>query len=248
MRNLIFWGLFPLALPQALYLRRTAPRFPPPRCDTRGVTGIGMPLRVIGIGDSVIAGVGAAELRQAFVGQTTHALSERLGRSVHWSVHGRSGARVATLLEDYLPELPEQSADVILVSVGVNDITGMTLLPAFASRLEALIGALRAHSPQAVIGLAGVPPLGGFPLLPEPLRFATGQRGKAFDKAARRIVARFPGAVHMPVEFETTADSFCDDGFHPSEASYRRFGQLMAELVLAELPHRRYPFSTRWSG
>ena len=47
MRNLIFWGLFPLALPQAIYVRRRAPRFAPPPCEPRGVVGAGDPLRVI---------------------------------------------------------------------------------------------------------------------------------------------------------------------------------------------------------
>jgi lysophospholipase L1-like esterase len=235
MRNLIFWGLFPFALPQAIYVRRRAPRFAPPPCEPRGIVGAGDPLRVIGIGDSVIAGVGMGQLRDAFVGQTTLALADALGRAVHWSVHGRSGARVQTLLDDYVPQLPAEEADVILLSVGVNDITGMTLLPVFGNRLRVLLETLRAHSPRAVIGVAGVPPLGGFPLLPEPLRFASGQRGRAFDSAARRVAARFPGVVHMPVEFETSADNFCDDGFHPSEISHAKFGRLMAELIAAEL-------------
>jgi len=235
MRNLIFWGLFPLALPQALYLKRTAPRLPLPGCEPLGRVGDGEPLRLIGIGDSVIAGVGVERLSDAFVGQTTHQLSVRLGSSISWSVYGRSGARVQDLLETYLPALPPEPADIFLVSVGVNDITGMTLLPVWIRRTERLIEKLRQHSPGAVIGLAGIPPLGGFPLLPEPLRFAAGQRGKAFDRAARRIARESPDVVHMPVEFRTTPESFCPDGFHPSASSYAQFGRLMADLLAAEV-------------
>lgn len=238
MRNLIFWGLFPFALPQALRLRRTAPRFPPPDCVPHGVVGSGEPLRLIGVGDSVIAGVGVKRLEDAYVGQATRALAESLGRTVHWSIHGRSGARAETVLREFLPILPQDPADVILLSVGVNDITGMTPLPIWKSRLAVIISALREHSPEAVIGLAGVPPLGGFPLLPEPLRFASGQRGKAFDNAGRRIAGRFRGVVHMPIDFETTADSFCEDGFHPSRKSYATFGRLMADLIIAEMAQR----------
>ncbi len=238
MRNLIFWGLFPFALPQAIRLKRTAPRLPAPACDTTGIVGDGEPLRLVGVGDSVIAGVGVERLKDAFVGQATEALAETLGRQVHWSVHGRSGARAETLLNEFLPKLPDETADVILLSVGVNDITGMVPLPVWKARLARLIAELRRHSPGAIIGLAGVPPLGGFPLLPEPLRFASGQRGKAFDRAGRRIVRRFAGVVHMPVEFETTHDNFCDDGFHPSEKSYAMFGQRMAGLVAEEMRRR----------
>ena len=235
MRNLIFWGLFPFALPQAIRLKRTATRLPPPACATEGVVGEGERLRLVGVGDSVIAGVGVDRLQDAFVGQATQALAQTLGRKVHWSVHGRSGARAETLLSEFLPTLPDESADVILLSVGVNDITGLVPLPVWKARLARIIASLRRHSPNAVIGLAGVPPLGGFPLLPEPLRFASGQRGKTFDRAGRRIVRRFAGVVHMPVEFEATHDNFCDDGFHPSQKSYALFGRRMARLVAEEL-------------
>lgn len=238
MHNLIFWGLFPLLVPQALYVKRTAPRLPPPACEPQGSTGRGEPLRLVGIGDSVVAGVGVERLEDAFVGRTAAVLAEQLGRSIQWSVYGRSGARAQHLLDEYLPLLPPGPVDVILVSVGVNDITGMTLLPAWTERLLRLLESLRRHSPDAVIGVAGIPPLGHFPLLPEPLRFAAGQRGRAFDRAGRRIAAGFPGAIHMPVEFEATPESFCPDGFHPSASSYARFGRRMAELVIAELAAR----------
>ena len=235
MRNLIFWGLFPFALPQAIHLKRTAPRYAPPGCPTEGVVGNGERLRLFGVGDSVVAGVGMDQLGDALVGQATAAIAERLNRSVHWSVHGRSGARAQHLLEDYLPDLPAESADVIILSVGVNDITGMTMLPVFRRRLERLLDALHRHSPNAVIGVSGLPPLEYFPLLPEPLRFASGQRGRSFDRAAQRVVDRRKRVVHMPVEFESRDDNFCADGFHPSVRSHRRFGRLMANLLIEEM-------------
>jgi len=235
LRNLIFWTLFPFALPQAVRLRRTAPRFSPPRCDTVGRYGSGAPLKVLAIGDSVIAGVGVDYLRDAFVGQTTRALAETLKRTVHWSVFGRSGARVEHLLAEYVQRLPDAPADVILLSVGVNDVTGLTLVPVWRRRLRQLLLTLRQHSPNAVIGIAGLPPMHAFPLLPEPLRFAAGQRGKAFDLVGRRLAGALPGVIHMPIEFETIDGSFCDDGFHPSARSYAVFGQRMAQLLAHDL-------------
>lgn len=234
MNNLVFWALFPFAVPQAVKIRRRALRLPPPRCEPAGVEGEGKPLRLVALGDSVIVGVGVDYLRDAYVGQAVASLANQSGRAVHWSVHGRSGARAEHLLDDFLHAIPEQPADVILLSVGVNDITGMTPLPAFKARLMRLIAELRARSPDAVIGVAGIPPLHVFPLLPQPLRFASGQRGRAFDRAIRRIAGRFEGVVHMPILFEKFDDAFCEDGFHPSKASYAVFGRQIADLVLAE--------------
>lgn len=100
MRNLLFWSLVPLTLPQALYVRHTAPRFAPPACDPRGETG---------------------------------------------------------------------------------------------------------------------------------------QRMRSFDRAARRIAFVCDAVVHLPVDFETTAGSFSDDGFHPSETSYAWFGRAIAGRLVSEL-------------
>ena len=234
MRNLLFWSLFPFALPQAVYVRRTAPRFAPPDCAPSGRVGSGPPLNVVGIGDSIIAGVGASRLERALVGQTATELARRLGRRVDWLTLGRSGARVRHLLEEYADQLPETPADVLILSVGVNDVTGLTPQPVWERRLALLLDRLRAHSPDAVIVVAGLPPLGRFPLLPEPLRFASGQRARSFDRAAQRIAAARPGVVHLPVDLVATDGSFSDDGFHPSESSYAFFGRAMAERIARE--------------
>lgn len=239
MRNLVFWGLFPFALPQAIRTRRIAVRLPPPDCATEGSvqpeSEQGAPLRVLAVGDSVIRGVGVERLSDGYVGQAVQALADDLGRAVDWSIHGRSGARAEHLLQEYLPALPLQSADVILLSVGVNDITGMTPLTLWRRRLQRLMAELQAHSPEAVIAVAGIPPLGEFPLLPEPLRFASGQRAKAFDRALERVVQE-AGGVYMSIEFDGRDGAFCSDGFHPSRESYAIFGRRMASLVLQRLP------------
>jgi lysophospholipase L1-like esterase len=47
-----------------------------------------------------------------------------------------------------------------------------------------------------------------------------------------KVVAKFPNAVHVPLDFEPTPDKFSADGFHPSETSYKIFGQLVAEKIV----------------
>lgn len=243
MNNLLFWSLLPLAFPQALRLKKTALRLPPPECRTYGVVNAvgsecGAPMRLVAVGDSIIRGVGVDLLDDGFVGQAVSELSRRLGRAVDWSVHGRSGARAEHLLDEYLPTLPPEPADVFLLSVGVNDITGLTGIRIWQRRVDRLLAACREHSPNAVVGVAGIPPLGQFPLLPEPLRFATGRRGKAFDAVLCRAVEAVPGAVHMPIEFDGHAGAFCADGFHPSRESYALFGGEMARLIAREIDLR----------
>ena len=103
MRNALFWGLAPLLLPQALYVRRTATRLGPAGGPRSGFADAGNPIRLLAVGDSIIAGVGASELTGALVGQTASALSEVMVRGVHWSAHGMSGATTATVVREVLP-------------------------------------------------------------------------------------------------------------------------------------------------
>ena len=74
MRSIIFWGLLPFILPQAIYVRKTAPRFAGAAGPRRGAAGTGKNYDLIAIGDSIIAGVGAKTLAKALVGQTAEKL------------------------------------------------------------------------------------------------------------------------------------------------------------------------------
>ena len=94
----------------------------------------------------------------------------------------------------------------------------------------------RESYPNAKIALAGLPPMGVFPVLPQPMRALIGSRAEAFDRIARATAneATARGAVvHVPVEFNPGAGRFSADGFHPSEASYVEYGRSMAEALLA---------------
>ena len=135
-----------------------------------------------------------------------------------------------------MPLVPETKADYFVISVGVNDITGVRTISAWRKNLAVLLGALASHSPDAMIGLAGIPPLHGFPLLPEPLRYVAGLRGSSFDQAGRSVAGRFPQVIHVPVDFEPEASKFAGDGYHPSPESYRLFGHAMAASLLAGRP------------
>lgn len=232
MRNVLFWGVFPFLLPQALYVRQTAPRFAPAGGPTEGACGDGAPLRLLAVGDSIIAGVGAITLSRALVGRTADALAASLESRISWQALGVSGYTSDKVLERLLPQLPDAAFDYVIVSVGVNDITGLTTLRRWRRNLSVLLETLRSHSPNAVIALAGMPPLHNFPLLPQPLRATFGLRARSFDDVARNLITGYPNAVHVPIDFETDPSKFSPDGYHPSEESYAEFGRSMADALL----------------
>ncbi|MEM7084506.1 MAG: SGNH/GDSL hydrolase family protein [Pseudomonadota bacterium] len=233
MRSLLFWLSFPFLIPQALYVRQTAPRFAPASGPTTGAVGDGETVRLLAIGDSIIAGVGASELSKALVGQTARALSQQIDGQVTWQALGTSGFDCRKVLDILVPQLPDEPFDYVIVSVGVNDITGLTFLPTWRRNLSTLVETLRKHSPNAVIAVAGMPPMHGFPLLPQPLRAVFGSRARAFDDATREIVSPRDGMLYIPLHFDPDPSKFSPDGYHPSEESYVEYGAEVAERLVS---------------
>ncbi len=235
MRSLVFWFLFPFVIPQAIKVRRNAPRFEDAAGPHEGTVGDGREYRLLAIGDSIISGVGASQLSKALVGQTALALAEALDCKVTWTARGRTGADSSEILDDIRSRGFGAETDFIVLSVGVNDITSLATLSSWKRNLAKLLRLAIAHAPEAVIVVNGIPPLGGFPLLPQPMRAVFGLRARSFDAVARRVVTTFQQAVYLPVEFDAQPEYFAPDGYHPSEASYRVFGQAVAARILDKL-------------
>ena len=80
--------------------------------------------------------------------------------------------------------------------------------------------------------LAGLPPLWGFPLLPQPLRFTFGLRARTLDRLLEQVVAERGDCRYLPTQFEPAPEKFSADGYHPSTESYRVWGGQLADAVL----------------
>jgi lysophospholipase L1-like esterase len=236
---MLFWGALPFVMPQALYVRMFAPRFPPAAGPTFGSSGRGRPLRLIGIGDSIIAGVGAGRLRDALIGQTARALAANLQARVRWSALGRNGANSRIVIQRLLPELPPDRADVFVLSVGVNDVTSLTRITDWRKNVDQLLCSLRAHSPHSFIAVAGLPPMHEFPLLPEPLRVILGMRARTLDETLRDVVVAADNSIFIDLDFDASPEKFADDGYHPSVYGYREYGETMARRIAAALADNR---------
>lgn len=231
-KNILFWALFPLLIPQALYVRKTAPRFAPADGPPSGSVGSGKQVRLLAIGDSIIAGVGANTLPNALVGQTAAALSSALDGCVQWQALGVSGYNSKKVLTELVPKMPEHSADFVIVSVGVNDVTGLTTMRQWRRNLKLLLGSIADHSPNAVVAASGLPPMHRFPLLPQPLRAVFGMRSRSFDDALRNIVEELPNCRYVPLNFDPDPSQFAADGYHPSEESYVEYGRQVADALM----------------
>lgn len=232
MRGPLFWMSVPFLLPQAVRVRRTAPRFAAAAGPTSGSVGNGPRKSLLALGDSIIAGVGASELSRALVGQTASHLALVEQAQVDWQAFGHIGFSTKKFLEHYENGLPDADPDYVIISLGVNDVTSLTTASRWTAGLRRTLSLCRQHYSRAAIALAGIPPFGIFPLLPEPLRMVIGKRGESFDELAMALVREYPRTVHVPIDGDLDAGAFSADGFHPSEEGYIEFGHGVADALL----------------
>lgn len=232
MRNALFWMSLPFLLPQALRVRKAAPRVSGAGGVNHGTVGEGQERSLFMFGDSIAAGVGARDFPRSLAGRTADALARSSAQKIHWSAEGYIGANSDAILDKLNGRGRREKVDYLVLSVGVNDVTSLNTLVVWRRNLRTILSRLNEIYGEPLIGLAGLPPMHGFPLLPEPLRTQAGNRSVAVDGVGREVVAEFANVVHVPVEFELTRDRFADDGYHPSEFGYVEFGQVMSDALL----------------
>jgi len=243
MRSLLFWSALPFVLPQAMWVRARAPRFAGPAAAAEGLAwpgavapaDAGAPLRLVGLGDSLIEGVGVTRAEDCLTACCAREFADASGRAVAWQTVGRSGATSAGVLHKLAARLPPEPVDFFLVSAGVNDVTALRRRHEWRAHLDALVTRLARHSPDALAVFLGLPPLQRFPVLPSPLAQVLGLRARQLDAVLGAALGALPGARHFRFDFEARPEDFAPDGFHPSGESYARVAQKIAARYAAEI-------------
>ena len=149
---------------------------------------------------------------------------------VSWMAHGENGARTSDLLR-WLREHHWPEADVVVISNGINDLTSLKSRTDFLADKRRLYDGLRQHYEQALIVQLGLPPLGSFPALPQPLREGLGRRSRSFDEALGRLLDDQPGMLHLPFDVMPPRDMFAADGYHPNAAGISEWSARVADQL-----------------
>lgn len=214
---------------QALHMNKIMPRFPPAEGPGEGVVGDGLPtFRVVLLGESTVAGTGAPTHEQALSGRMAAMVAEETGQTVSWRALGRNGVTAAVCAARLAPALEGDRADLLVVSLGVNDIILVNGPHRFTDGMHRLIETARGHLGDEVpVLVSGVPPLGCFPAFPQPLRTLVHLRSRQFDRALRAMVDSLPNVWHVPIPFRGDQTCFSADRFHPSPIGYALWAELM---------------------
>jgi lysophospholipase L1-like esterase len=240
-RILLGAGAVPVALVAVLgievQLARMGPDLPDPTpFDHDGrIGGDGAdPLRMVWLGDSTAAGVGASGPDTAM----PRRVAEALERPVELTVRAISGARVDDVVDHQVRGLAALRPDVVLISIGANDVVHLTSVDSFRHGYRDLVAAI----PEgALIVVLGVPDMGAVPRFAQPLRTIAGWRGSRLDGVAVDI-ARDAGALYVDIAGETgpvmraePGRRFASDRYHPSDDGYVLWASAVVDVLAPQL-------------
>jgi lysophospholipase L1-like esterase len=226
------WLLGPLLLAQGHWVRRVTPVLPEPDGAREGVAGEGPTLRVLVLGDSAGAGVGASTQDEALAGRIVAALRDRF--RVEYRVIARTGSATADTLR-HLERIAPFTTDAVVTSLGVNDVTGGVGVADFLARQARLRELLRGKFSARCIVVSGLPPMGSFAELPQPLRWYLGARARELDEALAASLPDGCGAQHLPLFRRMDRSLLAADGFHPGPAAHAQWGAAAAQRIAAAL-------------
>lgn len=227
-------ALGPVLLAQGRWVRMRTPLLPEPPGKRTGVQGAGPPLSLLIVGDSSAAGVGAELQEHALLGQVLLNLSRH--REVSFRLEAKTGATTETTLERLAAAEPGDF-DLVVTSLGVNDVTSGATPEGYVEAQQRLRALLRERFGAQRIIVSGMPRIGQFPALPQPLAWYLGRVGRKLDAAlVADLQAHDPEVVHVPQTAEPTPASMASDGFHPGTSYYQEWGRRIAAKALEDAP------------
>lgn len=221
--------LSPVLVPQVVWVRARTPMLPEPDGARRGEAGQGPDLRLLIVGDSAAAGVGASHQDEALLGQLLLRLTPRF--RVTWDLRATTGHKTVDAIE-VVENMDPGRFDVAVTSLGVNDVTGLVRRKVWLEQQKRLRVLLRKKFGVSRILVSGLPPMHKFPALPQPLRAHVGRQASRLNEDLRSEVADDGSARFLDLRFTEDRTLMSPDGFHPGPAVYTEWAARVATAIL----------------
>jgi lysophospholipase L1-like esterase len=190
------------------------------------------PLRVAVLGDSSVTAPGVDGPHQIWVSL----IGSRIAETHHVTLRSVavSGSRAGDLLREQLVPALEFAPDLVIVSVGANDVIKGVGLNVFERQLDELVAILTDSG--ALVVLSGVGDIGTIPRLKPPLRHVMTRRSARFDRVHHIVAARYGARVveHRkddPTIWYSDRALWSPDLFHVSAAGHQRWADSTWRVV-----------------
>src|SRR5215203_966539 len=242
MMNLILWqtlyvlgGIIilpfaPFLYLQGKYVRRKVGRLPDASGEKRGIFAGGRErVKMLVLGESTAAGVGASTHETGLAGQFARFLSAKIGKSVEWQVVGRSGITIRETIYELVPKIPDEKFDYILLALCGNEVLSLRSPRVFRRDMRRLIAILKEKNPDATFFITNAPAVRLSPILPFPIKSILGHLSAMHDANAREFTTAMERVFyfHQP---SSVPEDFFADGIHPSEKGYTAWSKRMIEF------------------
>ena len=227
--------LIPILLLQGVWARFNTVKLPEALGERTGHCGSGdsgESMRLLIVGDSAAAGVGANLQQDALVGQLSSTLA--IKQQIQWQLVAKSGLTSTDIVKE-LELLPAQKFDLILVSVGVNDVTHFTKQALWVNNIHTIVTLLNTKFGADDIILSSIPPVHLFTALPQPLRWWLGMRAKKLNTLMTTAVENINKCSVLTVKLPFSPEYLAKDGFHPSTKAYKVWAEQAAEMFTLSL-------------
>ncbi|MFL4394532.1 SGNH/GDSL hydrolase family protein [Acinetobacter pittii] len=224
-------ALLPVLFVQGTKVRKNTPRLLEASGERQGIVGNGRPLSLLILGDSAAAGVGVENQKDALSGAIISELQDQY--SIRWKLHAKTGDTTKQVFQA-VQHLEQQNYDVVVTSIGVNDVTKLTSASSWIKQQKQLFQYIQARFQPKLIIVSGVPPMQHFPALPNPLAWLFGKYAEQMNQTLDKWLEsqnQFKFIQYDIEHFQAMNLPMASDGFHPSKEIYAIWGQQVAALV-----------------
>jgi acyl-CoA thioesterase I len=195
----------------------------------------------VALGDSTVEGVGATNRERNYVSRLLGHLRDVYPNARMVNL-GIGGATSADVLAGQLDQAIELKPDLVTLSIGPNDITTGVQVESYEHNVESILRRLHDKT-RALIVVNLLPDLAVTPRFRgRPQEAAVGRLTTAFNDALlRRATAVGAEVVDLyepsRLEVPQRPDLVARDGYHPSDAGYERWAELMWQGVQRRIGH-----------
>ena len=225
-------ALIPALVIQGSRVKKNTIRLPEAEGAREGITGQGQTLSLLILGDSAAAGVGVAHQNDALLGAVISALQHQY--QVHWRLEAQSGDTTSQVIQK-TKKLVNQKYDVVVTSVGVNDVTRLMSAQTWIKQQQHFYQLIQAKFQPELIIATSVPPMHLFPALPNPLSWLFGQYAKQMNLQLEKMIAQQEDMQWIEYDirkYQSMNLEMAKDGFHPSKEIYQIWGKEVADRIL----------------
>mgnify|MGYP001188192034 FL=1 len=236
---LVIGVFFPLLWFQGMRLKREVSRFTTPGDSPYGICkGKDREFNILGLGESPMAGVGIAKHTLTLTGLTAGRLNKLLGCSVNWKILAGSGLSMKNL-NKLIREQSDEYADLVLVSMGGNDVFQLTPPWVWKKNIKTCVKLLFQNYKNPLILFSPVPPVGRFPAIPNPLKIAFGFWEFLLQASLAQAINSMDNAYLLDERYPDGKKYYLEDGIHPSRLAYDPWSEKLAIMAVELLNQKK---------